>query len=150
MRIPRFQSSWLAVYSAAILVTTAPTIASASPAGADPQGRARGRYEQAQEHRRFDERDRDAVRMWSARHRQQPIAGFRYRDRIPPRYGFNIGIGRVLTPEVRRYAHGVPVDLRRQLPPVPYGYRYLIVDGHLCLVDNYYRVQDVIQIGWWG
>lgn len=148
MRIQRFRSIRLAVCSAAILLTAVPTVASASSAAGDPQGRARGRYEQ--QYRQFDGRDREVVHTWFVRHRQEPMVGFRYRDRVPPRFGFTISVGRVLTPEIRRYSYGVPLDLRRQLPPVPYGYRYLIVDGHLCLVDNWYRVQDVIQIGWWG
>jgi hypothetical protein len=47
---------------------------------------------------------------------------------------------------LRRMARPVPEDLLYQLPPPPRYCRYVVIGGHVCLVDEGYRVRDVIHL----
>src|SRR5262249_12269235 len=120
-------------------------LASASPLGGQ-RDRDYGRYdERYRDHDRFSDRDRWMVQSWYREHRYSPPAGLRDRDH---RSSFRIGVGSYLDRDSRRYAYGVPYELRRSLPPVPFGYRYTLINGHLCLVDRDDRVRDMITIRW--
>ena len=145
MRILRIRPRSLVAATAAALTLAVTPLASASPANTTP-GRDQGRYqERYRGHDRFDDHDRRIVQSWYHGHRHAPPPGLRDRDR---RSGFHLGIGVYLDRDTRRYAYGVPIDLRRSLPPAPYGYRYMLINGHLCLVDTDYRVRDMISIRW--
>jgi Ni/Co efflux regulator RcnB len=104
-----------------------------------------------QDHRRFNDNDRQMVHGWYQQHQRALPAGLRDRDRLEPNLSARIDVGRVLDRELRGHAHTVPADLLRRLPAAPRGDRYFLVDGQLCLVDSGYQVQDVIRVsGWWG
>ena len=58
-----------------------------------------------------------------------------------------IAYGYVIAPRYRPYCRPLPVVLLREMPPPPPGLRYFFFGGNVVLVDNGYRVQDFIHIG---
>ena len=98
-----------------------------------------------QDHSRFDDHDRQVTRDWYNEHHDHPPVGLRDRDRLPPQYESRLREGDVLDRDMRRRIHPIPTDYYRRLPPPPRGYRYVFIGGHACLIDNDYRVHDVIH-----
>jgi len=96
-------------------------------------------------HDRFDDDDRHEAHEWYEHHRERPPEGFRDGDRFAPEYEGRLRYGYVLEPDLRRRCHPVPEDLEYRLPPPPRYCRYVVIGGHLCLIDNGYRVHDVIH-----
>jgi Ni/Co efflux regulator RcnB len=103
------------------------------------------RNDQRQEHSRFDDHDRQVTRDWYNEHRDRRPRGLRDRDRLAPEYESRLREGDVLDRDMRRRIYPIPVDYYRRLPPPPYGYRYVFIGGHVCLIDSGYRVHDVIH-----
>ena len=105
----------------------------------------RDQNHQDQDHSRFDDHDRQVSRDWYNQHRNRPPAGLRDRDRLRPEYESRLREGYVLDRDMRRMVYPVPTDYYRRLPPPPRGYRYVFIGGHLVMIDNGYRVHDVIH-----
>jgi len=101
------------------------------------QGRHRGW------HNRFDDRDREAAREWYQEHRS--YRGLRDEDRLSPEYEDRLRDGYVMDYQMRRWARPAPYELVERFGPPPPGYRYMIVNNHLVLVDRGYRVHDVMH-----
>ena len=95
---------------------------------------------------RFNDRDRQVAHDWYNRHQRNPPRGFRDRDRLPPEYEGRIQPGYVFDPVVRQRAYPAPVELTVQFGPAPRGYRYMVIGGHIVLVDTGYRVADVFRL----
>jgi len=95
----------------------------------------------------FDNRDRDEVSRWYRGRQHALPVGLRDRDRLPPSFERRFGVGVVLDAGWRGYMHPVPRELAMRLRPVPYGYRYTLIGGRVCVVDNRYRVVDEIYVG---
>lgn len=108
----------------------------------DDRGR---RKDERRGHNRFDDHDRQEARQWYEQRRDRRPEGFRDRDRFPSEYESRLRDGYVLDPEMRRMCHPVPEDLAYRLPQPPRNCRYVVIGGHLCLIDNGYRVRDVIH-----
>jgi Ni/Co efflux regulator RcnB len=97
------------------------------------------------DHPAFDDHERGQMRDWYREHHEHPPVGFRDRDRLERDMDGRLAAGFVLTPEYRRRIVGVPPDLYRRLPPPPRGYRYVVIGGHVCLIDRDWRVRDVVH-----
>jgi len=95
------------------------------------------------EHNRFDDHDRDGARDWYHHHHD----AFRVREgRYWHReWGPEIHEGFVFTPDMRRAIRPVPHDLLIRLGPPPPGYRYVLIGDRVCLIDQGYRVHDVLN-----
>jgi hypothetical protein len=104
-----------------------------------------GQNQQGSDQPRFDDHDRQVSRDWYNQHQNHRPKGLRDRDRMSPQYESQLREGYVLDRDMRRRIHSLPADYYRQLPPAPRGYRYVLLDGHACLIDNDYRVHDVIH-----
>ncbi|MGB7624683.1 MAG: hypothetical protein WBN92_20245, partial [Terriglobia bacterium] len=61
-----------------------------------------------------------------------------YEGRLRPGY--------VLDNDMRRMSHPAPNEFTRGLGRPPRGYRYVIIGGHVVLVDSGYRVHDTIHL----
>jgi len=137
------KTRWLmAAAAVALLVTTS------NPAVAQGRGRGndqnRGQAKKAA--RQFAERDRAAARQWYQQHRDRLPRGFRDDDRLPPGFEVRLVPGFVFDMDMRRRSYPVPAGLARGFGPPPRGYRYLVIGGHVVLVDDGYRVHDVIRL----
>ena len=60
-----------------------------------------------------------------------------YDNRLQPGYQ--------LDSDMQRMSRPAPYVMIRGLGPAPRGYRYIIIGGHLVLVDSRYRVHDTIR-----
>lgn len=95
------------------------------------------------DHDRFDDHDRQQAHEWYAQHHT-------YFRESEGRYWHNswegnIHEGFVFTPEMRRGYRPVPHDLMVRLGPVPHGYRYVVIGDHVVLVDDGWRIHDVLH-----
>jgi hypothetical protein len=93
---------------------------------------------------RFQEPDQQAVREWYPGHRGAPA--FEGRQGWNDRFEQRIRVGAVLDPELRRLSRPVPPDLLDRLPPRPRYLRYVIVGDHICLIDNWWTVRDIVHL----
>lgn len=103
------------------------------------------RRDDRHDHYRFDDHDRREARDWYEHHRDRPPEGFRESRRFAREYEGRLRDGYVLDPDMRRMCRPVPEDLAYRLPPPPRDCRYVVIGGHLCLIDRDYRIQDVIH-----
>jgi len=95
------------------------------------------------DHDHFDDHDRDAARHWYHDHHDyfhHDEGRYWHREWEP-----NIHEGFVLTPDMRRAYRPVPVELYREFPPPPPGYRYVVLGDHIVLIDRGYRIHDVLH-----
>lgn len=97
------------------------------------------------EHSKFDDHDREAMRGWYRDHHDHPPKGFRDDDRLPDDLERRLEVGFVLTPEYRRRIVAVPGDLYRRLPPPPRHYRYVIIGRHIVLIDDGWHIHDIVH-----
>jgi len=96
------------------------------------------------EHDKFDDNDRRAAHEWYEAHHDHPPVGFRERDRLEAQHEERLKEGYVLDQDFRGRMHPVPSSLR--LPPPPRHQRYVVIGGHVVLIDQGYRVHDVIHL----
>ena len=131
-----------------VMLAIAVSAALAGPAAGQGRGRGRGQAPPPRPaHSRFDDNARRVTYAWYDEHQRNPPIGFRARDRIAPAVELQFREGHVLTWSQRRQAHAVPSPLLRLLFPAPRGYRYVVINDHLILMDGGYRVFDVIHVG---
>src|SRR5580692_5192857 len=97
------------------------------------------------EHPRFEDHDREAARGWFDEHHDRLPQGLRDRDRLPPEVESRLEVGVLLDHDMRHRIHPVPADLLDRFPPCPRHYRYVIIGGHICLIDDSFHVSDVIH-----
>ena len=140
--------SWMFVIST-VLITLATQGAVAQDRGQYPNDQngseQNRRYEQDRRpHDRFDDRDRQTTRQWYDQHRD--YRGFRDSDRLDQNYESRLREGEYLDRDMRRMAHPAPYELTRNYGPPPRGYRYVVIGGHVVLVDRGYRIHDVIHL----
>lgn len=111
----------------------------------DDRSRDDGRNDRRRENdRRFDDHDRQVAQDYYNQHRNE--RGFRDRDRLSSEYESRLREGYVLDPEMRRMCRPAPPELVRGFAPAPSGYRYVVIGGHVCLIDRGYRVHDAIHL----
>jgi Ni/Co efflux regulator RcnB len=94
--------------------------------------------------RKFDDHDRQAARDYYEHHRND--RGFRERDRLSDDYESRLREGYVLDPEMRRIGVPASPELIRGMAPPPPGYRYVVIGGHVVMIDRGYRVHDTIHL----
>src|ERR1700747_547959 len=91
---------------------------------------------------RFDDHERDEARRWyGERHGDRP-RGFRDEDRLPAGWEDHLRAGFVFDRDWRARSYDVPSELLVRLPPPPRHYRYVVVGGHVVLIDSGGRVHD--------
>lgn len=110
------------------------------------QSQDRDRGQNRQEEPRFQEKDREAARNWYNGHRDHPPEGFRASDRLDRDAESHLRVGVVIDNDIRHRVHPVPADLLATLAPPPAGYRYVVIGGHIVLIDNEWHVHDIINI----
>jgi len=93
-------------------------------------------------YRQFNEKQRQYARTYYDKNRNQEI--FRqenwnndYENRLQPGY--------VLDPDMRRMSRPAPDEMTRGMGRPPHGYRYVVIGGHVVLIDSGYRVHDAIH-----
>jgi hypothetical protein len=101
---------------------------------------------QADNQSRFNDHDRQAAGDWQKQHQAHPVIGFRAQDRLSADFEGLLTVGSILDVKLRSREHPVPADLRRELSPAPRNCRYVVIGGHVVLLDNRNHVLDVIHL----
>jgi Ni/Co efflux regulator RcnB len=101
------------------------------------RGQSKKRY------RQFNENQRQNA--YNYYHQNQNQEGFRHDDRWNNDYENRIRPGYVLDDDMRRMSRPAPYEMTRGMGRPPRGYRYIVVGGHVVLIDNGYRVHDAIH-----
>jgi hypothetical protein len=138
------RARWMILGAIALLTVTSGAAVAQGRGNETNRGQARKAQRRAEA--RFNDQDRQIAREWYNQHHRNPPRGFRDRDRLPPEYETRIQAGYVFEPVVRRRAYPAPLELTRQFGPAPRGYRYMVIGGHIVLVDVGYRVADVFRL----
>ena len=107
---------------------------------------AQDRQNRNQGHTQFDERDRQVTQDWYKQRQNTPPAGFGNQDRLSPEQERRLEPGTQLDPELRRRVRPAPSDLRRRLPKPAKHHRYVTIGPHVGIIDQNYRVRDVIHL----
>jgi Ni/Co efflux regulator RcnB len=135
MKERRFMKThrFLAATAVAILALTG-SVALAQDRG-NPQG-----------HTPFDDHDQQVTRDWYNQNQAHPPAGLRSRDRLTADEQSRLHEGAVLDKGMRKKMHSAPPDLSRRLTPPPSDHRYVVIGGHVGLIDNKFQVKAVIRL----
>jgi Ni/Co efflux regulator RcnB len=140
---------WLIAGVVALLATTAGP-AAAQGGGqqhGQPMNRGQAKKAERQAQANFNDHDRQIANNWYHQNRSRQLPpGLRDRDRLPPPMEARLRAGAVLDQDMRRRVYPAPVALVRGFAPAPRGYRYVVIGGHVVLVDTGYRVFDVISL----
>jgi Ni/Co efflux regulator RcnB len=122
---------WMTVCAAALLALTC----SVAVAQNQNKGQSKKQY------RQFNDNQRQYANTYYNQHQglfgQDKGWNNDYENRLQPGY--------VLDKDMRGMSRPAPNDLTKGLGPAPRGYRYVIIGGHVVLVDNAYRVHDTIR-----
>ena len=106
--------------------------------GNENRGQSKKRY------RQFNQKQQQAARTYYNQNQGLPV--FRQPDEWDNDYESRLRPGYALDDDMRRMSRPAPYDLTRGLGPAPRGYRYLVIGGHVVLVDSGYRVHDAIHL----
>lgn len=139
------KTRWITVACAAALLAVTSSVAMAQGRG-NTQNRGQAKKAQRQADARFAERDRQIANNYYVHNRQQLPPGLRDQDRLPPAQEQRVQPGYVFNRNDRQRMYPAPAPLVRGFAPAPPGYRYVTFGGHIVLVDNAYRVHDVIRL----
>jgi Ni/Co efflux regulator RcnB len=138
---------WITACGAVLLALTS-SCAVAQDRGQDRGDQGRGdkgenRGQAKKHYRQFNDNQRQAARQYYKQHQGEPVF---QRNQWNNDYESRLQPGYVLDSDMRRLSRPAPRDLIRGLGPAPRGYRYIVVGGHVVLVDNGYRVHDAIHL----
>ena len=100
---------------------------------------------QRDEHRHFDDRDRDVLRDWYRDHSDRFEPGAhdqRWNNEDIERH---LQVGRVFDDDMRRWARPVPDELVDRLGPLPRDWRYMMIGYNICIVDRDWTIRDVFH-----
>ncbi len=134
--------NWMGICTATLLALALPC--AGSKASTQEREHERDR-DHERERRHFEDHDRRAAQDWYKEHRNHLPEGLRERDRLRPEFEARMREGEVLDVELRHRIRPVPRELLVELPPCPRHYRYVIIGGHICLIDDGYHVHDVVH-----
>lgn len=117
------------------------TLMSLTAFSALAQGHGNDRRE---EHSRFDDNDRKNVNDWYEKHNKKAPKGFRQQDRLEAEHDARLHDGYVLDQQFRGRIQPLPSGMR--FPAPPRNQRYVVIGGHVVLIDKGYQVHDVLRL----
>ena len=95
------------------------------------------------QYRQFRENQRQYARTYYGQNQNNEV--FRPDGRWNHEYENRLQPGYVLDPDMQRMSRPAPYAMIRGMGAAPRGYRYIIIGGHVVLVDSGYRVHDTIR-----
>ena len=105
---------------------------------ADDHGHGHGKGHDRDDEREFhySDRDRKAMRDYYGKNRENLPPGLAKRDQLPPGLEKQLRVRGVLPPGLRAKMQDCPRDLVRNLTPAPPECDYVIIGGHIVLLDR--------------
>jgi hypothetical protein len=97
-------------------------------------------------HAEFDANDQQVTREWYAQNSERPAVGLRDEDRLSAREESRLHVGALMDKDLRNKVHPAPLDLTRRLPDPLSDHSYVLIGGHLALVDSAFRIKAVIHL----
>jgi hypothetical protein len=144
------RTRWLYAGAVALLALTSGTAMAQGRGNGRGQDKAQNRGQAKKADRqaaaRFADHDRTVANNWAYHNRRALPPGLRASDRLPPDQQARLRPGYVIDQDMRARVYEAPVVLVRTFQPAPYGYRYVVYGGQVVLVDDGYRVADVISL----
>jgi len=131
---------WMTACAVALLALTC-SAAVAQNGKNHEKGENRGQSKK--QYRQFRENQRQYAYTYYGQNQNNEI--FRHDSRWNNDYENRLRPGYVLDPDMRRMSRPAPYAMIRGLGGAPRGYRYIIIGGHVVLVDSGYRVHDTIR-----
>jgi hypothetical protein len=101
------------------------------------------RGQRKKHYRQFNQRQQQYARTYYNQYHNQDV--FRRDDRWNDDYDRRIQPGYVLDDDMRRMSRPAPYEMTRGMGRPPRGYRYIVIGGHVILIDGGYRVHDAIH-----
>jgi len=150
------KTQWWVTACATALLALASIGAAAQDRGQDGNDQGRGndnhgqskkeqnRGQSKKQYRQFNQEQQQAARAYYNQNQGQPV--FRQPDQWNSDYETRLQPGYVLDEDMRRMSRPAPDELTRGLGRAPRGYRYIVIGGHVVLVDSGYRVHDAIHL----
>jgi hypothetical protein len=108
------------------------------------QEKGENRGQSKKQYRQFREDQRQYALTYYNQNQNNGV--FRHDSRWNNDHENRLRSGYVLDQDMRRMSRPAPYPMIRGLGGVSRGYRYLIIGGHVVLVDSGYRVHDTIRI----
>jgi len=106
------------------------------------RGNDKNRGQSDKTYRKFNDKQRQYATTYYNQNRNQEV--FKqdnwnndYENRLQPGY--------VLDDDMRRISRPAPDEMTRGMGRPPRGYRYVVIGGHVVLIDSGYRVHDAIH-----
>ena len=96
------------------------------------------------QYRKFNQKQQQAARTYYNQNKHQEV--FKPDSRWNDDYENRLKPGYVLDNDMRGMSRPAPIELTRDLGPAPRGYRYVVIGGHVVLIDSGYRVHDTIHL----
>jgi len=105
--------------------------------------RTENRGQTKKRYRQFNENQRQYATTYYNQNRNQEV--FRPDSRWNNDYENRLQPGYVLDNDMRGMSRPAPIEMTRGFGPTPRGYRYVVIGGHVVLIDSGYRVHDAIR-----
>ncbi len=131
---------WMTAFAVALLALTCSAAGAKNDKNHD-KGENRGQSKK--QYRQFQENQRQYAQTYYSQNQNNEI--FRRNSRWNDDYENRLQPGYVLDRDMRRMSRPAPYAMIRGFGAAPRGYRYIIIGGHVVLVDNGYRVHDTIR-----
>jgi Ni/Co efflux regulator RcnB len=130
---------WVPAFVTALLALTCCAVFAQND---ESRGNDKNRGQSDKKYRKFNEKQRQHATTYYNQNRNHEV--FKqdnwnndYENRLQPGY--------VLDEDMRRMSRPAPDDMIRGLGRPPRGYRYVVIGGHVVLIDDGYRVHDMIH-----
>ena len=96
------------------------------------------------QYRKFNQKQQQAARTYYNQNQHQEV--FKPDSRWNDDYENRLKPGYVLDNDMRGMSRPAPPEMTRGLGPAPRGYSYVVIGGHVVLIDSGYRVHDAIHL----
>ena len=96
------------------------------------------------QYRKFNQKQQQAARTYYNKNQNQEI--FKPDSRWNDDYENRLQPGYVLDNDMRGMSRPAPPEMTSSFGPAPRGYSYVVIGGHVVLIDSGYRVHDTIHL----
>jgi len=137
------KTRWLMTACATAVFTFTSMAAVAQGQNRGQSQRTENRGQTKKRYRQFNEKQRRYATTYYNQNRNQEI--FKPDSRWNNDYENRLQPGYVLDNDMRGMSRPAPIEMTRGFGPAPRGYRYVVIGGHVVLIDDGYRVHDAIR-----
>ena len=138
------KTRWLMTACAAAVFAFTSIAAVAQDQNDKNRGNDQNRGQTNKQYRKFNQKQQQAARTYYNQNQNQEV--FKPDSRWNDDYENRLQPGYVLDNDMRGMSRPAPPEMTRGFGPAPRGYRYVVIGGHVVLIDSGYRVHDTIHL----